>query len=326
MPRPGFVSYAIVVRLMTMSIVWLSLLIWFLNAYRTGCGTALAVLALLALMILAAGIEQSFLHRRAIFKECVTEQDRLFDFFYNRVVMMLYQTSLALFLGVMLLVGALTFEPRQWSLLFIDLLILTLLIPRLAKGMGEQIRDEYRYAMARHWGMWFSVVLLWGEAIMVLTLSPSENYLGQRWQEVVTYGVTPPEVFCPHVADLANVFVVGQALAIWAVQNASRVFNDPTQAVMVWVGFFTLVSFSFLVAVAYSRALIGVMARPWEMWSLSATSRPKPQPDLDPETRPDSPAETAQRQAREPARPRTDADSRPAPGKQISQRDRSQNG
>ncbi len=197
MPRPGFVSYAIVVRLLTMSVVWLSLLIWFLNAYRADCGTALAVLALLALVILVAGIEQSFLRRRAIFKECVIEQDRLFDFFYNRVVMVLYQTTLALFLGAMLLVGALTFEPRQWSLLFIDLLLLTLLIPRLAKGMGEQIRDEYRYAMARHWGMWFSVVLLWGEAIMVLTLSPPENYLGQRWQEVVTYGVTQPDVSLP---------------------------------------------------------------------------------------------------------------------------------
>ncbi len=301
MPRPRFVSYAIIVRLLTMSVVWLSLLIWFLNAYRAGCGIALAVLALFALVILAAGIEQSFLHRRAIFKECVAEQDTLFDVFYNRVVMMLYQTSVALFLGVMLLVGALTFEPRQWSLLFIDLLLLTLLIPRLAKGMGEQIRDEYRYAMARHWGMWFSVVLLWGEATMVLTLSPPENYLGQRWQEVVTYGVAQPDVLCPQVAGLANVFVVGQALAMWAVQNASRVFNDPTQAVMLWVGFFTLVSFSFLVAVAYSRALIGVMARPWAMWKLPATARPKPQPDLDPDTGPD----TTQRESRAPGRPRT---------------------
>ena len=197
MPRPGFVSYAIIVRLLTMSVVWLSLLIWFLNAYRAGCGIALAVLALLALVILVAGIEQSFLHRRAIFKECVAEEDRLFDFFYNRVVMVLYQTTLALFLGMMLLVGALTFEPRQWSLLFIDLMLLALLIPRLAKGVGEQIRAEYRYAMARHWGMWFSVALLWGEAIMVLTLSPSENYLGLRWQEVVTYGVTQPDALCP---------------------------------------------------------------------------------------------------------------------------------
>jgi hypothetical protein len=35
---------------------------------------------------------------------------------------------------------------------------------------------------------------------------------------------------------------------------------------MVWVGLTTLIGFTFLVALAYSRALVGVMARPWEMW------------------------------------------------------------
>ena len=216
MPRPGFVSYAIVMRLLTMSIVWLSLLIWFLNAYRAGCVTALAVLALLGLVLLAAGMEKSLLRRRALFQEC----------------------------------------------------------------MAEQVHDEYRYALARQWGMWFSVALLWGEAIMVLTLSPPENYLGQRWQEVVTYGVSQSDVLCPQVADLTNVLAAAQALAMWAVQNASLVLNDPTQAVMVWVGFVSLFGLTFLVAWAFSQALIGVMARPWEVWSLSAMPAPMRNPAL----------------------------------------------
>ncbi|MGB5737272.1 MAG: hypothetical protein WBM40_22835 [Thiohalocapsa sp.] len=280
MPRPGFVSYAIVMRLLTMSIVWLSLLIWFLNAYRAGCVTALAVLALLGLVLLAAGMEKSLLRRRALFQECMAEQDRLFDLFHNRLVMTLYRATSALFLGLILLASALTFEPRQWSILFVDVLLMALLLPRLARSMGEQVHDEYRYALARQWGMWFSVALLWGEAIMVLTLSPPENYLGQRWQEVVTYGVSQSDVLCPQVADLTNVLAAAQALAMWAVQNASLVLNDPTQAVMVWVGFVSLFGLTFLVAWAFSQALIGVMARPWEVWSLSAMPAPMRNPAL----------------------------------------------
>jgi hypothetical protein len=64
---------------------------------------------------------------------------------------------------------------------------------------------------------------------------------------------------------------MGQALAIWAAQNASRVSHDPTQSVMVWVGFSVMFGLTFLMALAISRAFVGVMARPWEMWrSLSA--------------------------------------------------------
>jgi hypothetical protein len=49
-------------------------------------------------------------------------------------------------------------------------------------------------------------------------------------------------------------------------QNGARVANDPTQSVMLWVGWGSLLGFTFLTALAYSRALIGVMGRPWEMW------------------------------------------------------------
>jgi len=277
MSRPRFVSYAIMVRLLTMSIVWLVLLIWFLNAYRANCASSLLVLAMLSSFMLLAGIEKSFLHRRALFTECLCDDERLFDLFHNRILMTFRETAVALLLGGLMMVGALVFEPRQWSLLFIDLLLLSLLIPRLVSAMSNQVRDEYRFAMARQWATWLSVLLLWGEAVMVLIISPPEYYVGMRWQEVVTYGVRQPEVACPLVAYAAQIYMVGLALAMWSVQNASRVLNDPTQAVMAWIGFLTLFGFTFAMALAFSRALIGVMGRPWEMWR-----RPSKQPPVNP--------------------------------------------
>ncbi|ESQ16790.1 MAG TPA: hypothetical protein DDY14_03525 [Chromatiaceae bacterium] len=267
MTRPRLINFAVIIRVLTMSIVWLVLLSWFLNAYRSGCGTALLVFAVISLFLLMAGFEAAFLRRRALYNEFVSDDDHVFDLFHNLILTGLRELIFGLILAMFLLIGVLVFEPRQWSLLFADLLVMTLLIPRFALSMSNRVREPYRFAMARQSAMWLSILLLWSEALMVLTLSPREHYIGMRWQEVVTYGVAQPDLSCPIVAQLANIFVVGQALAMWAVQNATRVMNDPTQAIMVWVGFFILFSFTFMVARAFSQALIGVMGRPWELWS-----------------------------------------------------------
>lgn len=260
------IDYAVIIRLLTMSIVWLTLMVWFLNAYRISCGPALAIFVVLGLVLLVAGLERSYFHRRALFNECLFKKGRLFHVFHSRVLITLREVVFAGALALLLMVGPLLFEPRQWSLLFADLLLLALLVPRLAAAVGEEVRAEYRFVMARQWAMWISVALLWGEALAVLILSPPEDYVGMRWQEVVTYGVAAPDVACPLLGSAAEAYASGQALAMWAVQNVGRVINDPTQSLMVWVGLAALIGFSFLVALAYSRALVGVMGRPWEMW------------------------------------------------------------
>jgi hypothetical protein len=276
MSRPRFVNYAIVVRLLTMSIVWLLLLVWFLNAYRLPCNAALGFVAALGITLLFAGTEQAYLRRRALFNECLQAEGRLFHIFYNRLFMTLREIAFAGFLALLLLMGSLAFEPRQWSLLIADILLLSLVIPRLAIAMSNAVREEYRYAMARHWALWLSVVLLWGEAVMMLYLFPPEDYIGMRWQEVVTYGVSTPDVHCAWLASAAEMYRSAQALAMWAAQNASRVMHDRTQSVMVWVGFIVLFGLTFLTALAISRAFIGVMARPWEMWKSFSAPRSGP--------------------------------------------------
>ncbi|WP_295885415.1 hypothetical protein [uncultured Thiohalocapsa sp.] len=277
MPRPSFMSYAIIMRLLTMSIVWLTLLVWVFNAYRAGCGVSAGVLALVAGAVFVAGSERSHLHRRALFNETTQHEGRLLRLAYNGLLINFRDSLVAVLLAVVLLASALTFAPQQWSLLFADLLLLTLLIPRLARGLGTEVRSAYRFAMARQWAVWISLLVLWLEAVMSLVLYPPADYTGMRWQEVVTYNLTVPDAACGVIETATRIFVTGQAIAIWAVQNGARVANDPTQSVMLWVGYSTLVGFTFLTALAYSRALIGVMGRPWELWGkLSAPAQSGP--------------------------------------------------
>ncbi|NBC14501.1 MAG: hypothetical protein GVY09_14410 [Gammaproteobacteria bacterium] len=266
MPKASFISYAIIMRLLTMSIVWLALLVWVLNAYRVGCVTGIAVLVLITAAVFVAGSERSHMHSRALFNETVRHDGRLLRLVYNGLLINLRDLAVAVLLGVVLVTSALTLAPRQWSLLFVDLLLLTLLIPRIARLLGSEVRPPFRYAMARQWAVWISLLLLWIEGMMSLLFYPPTDYTGMRWQEVVTYNLVVPDAACGIIETAATVFVSGQAIAIWAVQNGARVANDPTQSVMLWVGYATLVGFTFLTALAYSRALIGVMGRPWELW------------------------------------------------------------
>ncbi len=264
--RPSVMSYAVIVRLLTMSIIWLLLLVWQLNAYRLNCALSIAMVAMLMLPLIIAGTEMSYFHRRALFNECLHKDSLLFGYLHNRVLMTLRELLFSLTLAVLLLTASLLFEPRQWSILFADILLIGLLIPRLANGMGNEVREEYRYAMARQWAMWISTLLLWGESLLVIAFASQQDYFGMRWQEVITYAINDPDLLCPVVAEVTHVYMTLLALAQWAIQNASRLGNDPTQAVIIWTGLISVLAFSFLTALAYSRALVGVMGRPWEMW------------------------------------------------------------
>lgn len=266
MPRPSFMSYAVVMRLLTMLIVWLTLLVWVFNANRAGCVASAAVLALIAGMIFISGSERSHLLRRALLAETRQGNGRLLAIVHNRVPVLLRDAVVAALLAVVLLASALTFAAQQWSVLFADLLLLTLLIPRLSRALRGEVRAEYCHAVARQWAVWISVLLLWSEAAMSLAFYPPADYIGMRWQEVVTYNLRVPDAGCALVQTAVQILVTGQAMAIWAIQNGIRFAHDPTQSTMLWVGYATLAGFTFLTALAYSRALIGVMGRPWEMW------------------------------------------------------------
>jgi hypothetical protein len=266
MSRPNPIPSAIVMRLLTMLIVWLILLIWVFNAHRAGCVPSAMALVTLGGVIFLAGSERSHLLRRAMLNEAARREGRLFRVFYNGLLITLRDVLVAALLAVILLASALTFAPQQWSVLFADLLLLSLLIPRLADAMGREVRDFHRFALARQWAVWISVLLLWAEGMMSLVFYPPADFTGMRWQEVVTFNLRTPDVACGLLETATQVFITGQAIAIWALQNSARVANDPTQSIMLWVGYTALIGFTFATALAYSRALIGVLGRPWEMW------------------------------------------------------------
>ena len=196
-------TYADLPRLLTMAIVWLLLLTWQFNAYRSNCVATLALVVLFTLLLFVSGAELALYRRRVFLNECMTHKGLLFRWLRRRYVLLGIELLKSAALAVFLLVSVLSFSPRHWSLLFADVLLVGLLLPRFYGALKGQLREEYRFTTARRWALWVSTLLLWLESILVLVFTVAQDYDGMRWQEVITFGATDPDVLCRPLASLA---------------------------------------------------------------------------------------------------------------------------
>lgn len=263
-------SYKDLPRLLTMSIVWLLLLVWYLTAHRLSCFATLALLSVVTALLWISGAELALARRRALLRECLVPAGRLYRLLGRRQVLLALEGLKALALGVVLLAGTASFLPRQWALMFADVLLLGLLLPRLYAMLENQMHPDYRFATARRWSVWISTGLLWLESLSALFFAASENFTGQRWQEVIGFGATAPDVLCAPMAQLAALGSAMQSLGLWSAQNFARSLHDLPQAFMAALGLLAAAGFSLVLAYAFSRTLIGSVGRPWSHWRLDA--------------------------------------------------------
>ena len=258
--------YADIPRILTMAFVWLLLLLWSLNAYRLGCVAGVGFSATLALILGISGGEMSLIRRRIFVREYLEPGGFLIGAFSRRYLLIAAEAFKSWIFAVFLMVSSIGFSSSQWSLMFADVLLLGLLLPRFYSAFKGQVREEYRYAAARRFAMWVSVLLLWVESLIPIFFSANENFTGLRWQEVIGYGASAPDVLCRPMADLVSIESSIRALGLWSAQNLTRSLNDLPQALMASLGLLASVALAFLFAYAYSRALIGAVGRPWTAW------------------------------------------------------------
>lgn len=269
-------TYSDIPRLLTMTIIWLLLLVWYLTAYRVDCFVALGLLALLTLILFVSGTEIALKRRRVFLTECMEPQSFLFRLFRRRYLLFAFQLLTSAALALLLMVSTLDFAPRHWSLIFANVLLLGLLLPRFNAILTGQVREEYRFVTSRRWALWVSTTLLSIEALIVFLFADGRNFMGLRWQEVITYGASDCDVLCAPVASIAAILSALDALGQWSVQNLARSLHDLPQALIASMSIAASIGLLFLLAYAYSRALIGMVGRPWTMWRIEPRSRDNP--------------------------------------------------
>lgn len=259
-------KYSLIPRLGTMVVVWLALLAWHLSARQVGCAPLGLYFGFLTLVLAMSGSEYGYARRRAFLNEYLIPGGWLFRLLDGRLPILARELAKSAVLAVVLLIGALMLEARQWSLLLADALVLSLVLPRFMDSVGGVIREEYRYVMARRWAIWISTLLLWSESLLVMLFSSRSDYLGLRWQEVISYAAPLPRLACSPMAELAEYAALLDTLGSWATQNLARQGQDPSQALMAWLGWLIALGLAFLFAWAYSQLIVGTLTRPWVAW------------------------------------------------------------
>jgi hypothetical protein len=260
------VTYSDIPRLATMALVWLVLLIWHLLASSSGYLTFIGVVSLFTLVLVLSTSENALARRQAFIDACLEPEGRRDRLTGLRYPLIAIEAGKSLLLATLLAISALSYAPRQWSLMFAAVLLAGLLLPRFYGAFAGHVRERYRYARARRWTLWICTLLLWLEGLIVLFFSDGQNVMGLRWQEVVVHAGREPHLRCVLVAQATAVLSAVDSLGPWSVQNLGRSLADLPQALVAGFSLLAAVGLDFLRAYSFGLALIGAVARPQRFW------------------------------------------------------------
>ena len=266
-------KYHFLPRLSSMFAVWLVLVAWSLSAQHIGDLGNLLFLLVIAVPLAMSGAEAAFYRRHAFRNEYLIQPSWLHRLMGLEPLILGLEIVKALLLAVLLMIGTVALSVREWALLLLDVLLLSLLMPRMPALLHSSVKRTYLYAMSRRWAIWFSTLLLWGESLLALVLTDSDDYRDLSWDDVVAYtmGSGTATDATGLVALMRRIDAGAEGLASW---SSHQLFHGATvdlaQTLVATMTLAAVCGLWFLLAWAYSRALIGALARVMEIW------RPRP--------------------------------------------------
>jgi hypothetical protein len=262
-------KYQFLPRLSSMFAVWLLLVSWNLSAPHIGDLGNLVFLVHISVPLSMSGAEAAFYRRHAFRNEYLIQPSWFHRLMGMEPLILGIEIAKALLLAVLLMVGTVALSVHEWALLLLDVLILALLMPRMPALLHSSVNRTYLYAMSRRWAIWFSTLLLWGESVLALLLANSDDYRGLSWEDAVAYSTSPETA-----ADATGVIAVmrridagADGLASWSSYQLLHTANvDLAQMLVATMALVSVLLMWFLLAWAYSRALLGTLARVMEIW------------------------------------------------------------
>jgi hypothetical protein len=268
-------KYRLVPRLLSMLAVWLVLLAWHLGARAAGGFGSLFFLLLIALPLAMSGAEAALYKRHAFRRACLSGDSWLYRLTGLVPLILAVEAAKALALAALLMAATLSLQPREWALLAVDVLVLALLMPRLPGLLHDAVNATYLYALSRRLAVWFSTLLLWLESLLVLVLANSDDYRGLSWSQALAYSTAPTAATDDRslISVLVRIDAGVNGAGSWAGYRLFHGCDDPAQAMLALLVMGAVVALWFVVAWAYSRALVGALSRPLAIWRPRARRR-----------------------------------------------------
>lgn len=242
------------------------LLAWRQFAADAPCAVVAAVLVLLALPIGLAGLETAVQRRHVFVAQYLAREGRLFRLLRPGVLTLLWQGGKAALLAAVLALNAAVLEPWQRALLLGDALLMAVLVGALARLLAGEVRASHVAPLARRWAVRINALAVWAALLLGLLYTPQGNLAAMHWGEVVSLAAREVDVACREIALLARPAAVARSLMLWGAQNLFADLGDKAETLFAWLLFLAAFGASFLFAWAYSLALAGVTAAPWQAW------------------------------------------------------------
>jgi hypothetical protein len=253
-------------RAVRMLAVGALLIAWQQFAGVAPCPVAIGLLVLLALAIGNAALESAVQRRHAFTAQYLAPEGRLFRLLRPGVLMLVRQGGTAVLLAAVLTLNALALEAWQHVLLLGDALLMTALVGGFARLLAGEARAAYVAPLARRWAVRVNALCVWGVLLLGLLYTPQASLAPMRWEEVISLAAGQVSVACEDIALLARPAAVGGSLMLWGAQNLFADLGDTLHTLFAWLLFLAAFGVSFLFAWAYSLALAGVIAAPWQAW------------------------------------------------------------
>ncbi len=253
-------------HILGMTGLWLLLGGWVLFIEYSHCALSAALVMVIGVGIFLAGSESVLLKRHILVRAVLSRHGWLAWVLSLKTFLLLWQVLKALVLALFLAVSLFLLRWPQWGVLFADILLIGALLAMFTRLLRHEIHPLYLGPLVRIWAHRLNVVVLWLGLMLALLYSAREDYTAMSFADVVHYTAANLHIGCDALAVLSRLLVLLDAALWWAAQRIFAGIDEPQQLLLAWLAFIAAFGASFLIAWCYSRMMIGLLARPWDIF------------------------------------------------------------
>ena len=245
--------------------VYLWLAGWRWAADTAPCVAAAVFLLGIWALLLAAGYEWALLRRVGFVNHYLEPGGTLAHVLRRRTLLFLWNAVKNLPAALVLFIATLSLSIHHWLVLAADILVAGTVLALSERVLDREAAPAYARPLARIWTHRINALLLWAALIAVTYYSPHQDFRGLTWELASRTAAAEVQAQCDVVGALSRADAVREALQWWAAQNFLGGLTDAGELMAAWLAFLAAFGVSFFVAWGFSRALMGALARPWQI-------------------------------------------------------------
>jgi hypothetical protein len=235
------------------------LFLWHLGYGYLPCYAALALLVPIVLFVLLGMLEVGLLRRRAFLNMYLRRDSLFFRLLRGGILLFLWQTLKAVVLGVLLVIGSISWSPETWLVLGADALLLPAAYLLALRATASHARPEFQGMLVRRI---LTPVNAFAALLVIVAVefhTPHPDLRDRTLVEAVRERTEQVQTQCEGVGILARGAAAVETASWWLAETQFTRRELLSVAPAAWLAFLGA-SLTFLWA--WSRLLLGTLVSP----------------------------------------------------------------